>query len=269
LSSADSVLPSCAGEGDTLSWVARLQELYPGDIGVVAPLFLRDITLEPGQAMFLPARAFHCYLTGLGIELMANSDNVLRGGLTSKREVYWTRIMVVVLAAFLGPIALIPIAIMAIIAVIKNWDKIWIAIRKTTEVVVNAIIKFINDLGKSFAGVFKMISGVLDKLPGPLKNLIPGFEELQGALADVTATLEDGIQPMDIYNERQEMIKHLQEGLAESAKERADAEEKSAERSVTAMGEVTGAVVAGVDEQMAKQDEQIAKQKEWADKNEL
>lgn len=74
-----------AGEGDTLSWVARLQELYPGDIGVVAPLFLRDITLEPGQAMFLPARAFHCYLTGFGIELMANSDNVLRGGLTSKR----------------------------------------------------------------------------------------------------------------------------------------------------------------------------------------
>ena len=74
-----------AKQGDALWWVARLQELYPGDVGVIAPLFLRDITLEPGQAMYLPAREFHCYLSGFGIELMANSDNVLRGGLTSKR----------------------------------------------------------------------------------------------------------------------------------------------------------------------------------------
>ncbi len=65
-------------------WIARLYEKYPGDIGVLAPLFLNLIRLEPGEALFLPARQLHAYLDGLGIELMANSDNVLRGGLTPK-----------------------------------------------------------------------------------------------------------------------------------------------------------------------------------------
>lgn len=69
---------------DAFAWVVRLNREYPGDIGVLAPLFLNLITLSPGQAIFLPARVLHAYLGGVGIEIMANSDNVLRGGLTSK-----------------------------------------------------------------------------------------------------------------------------------------------------------------------------------------
>ncbi len=65
-------------------WVLRLNERYPYDIGVLSPLMLKMIHLQPGQALFLPARQLHAYLDGLGIELMANSDNVLRGGLTPK-----------------------------------------------------------------------------------------------------------------------------------------------------------------------------------------
>ena len=73
--------PNKTGEGD---WVLRLNAAYPGDIGVLAPLLLNLIRLEPGQALFLPAGHLHAYLEGTGIELMANSDNVLRGGLTPK-----------------------------------------------------------------------------------------------------------------------------------------------------------------------------------------
>lgn len=65
-------------------WIVRLHEEYPGDIGVLAPAFLNLITLTQGQAMFLPAGVLHAYLDGTGLELMANSDNVLRGGLTPK-----------------------------------------------------------------------------------------------------------------------------------------------------------------------------------------
>jgi mannose-6-phosphate isomerase len=66
------------------AWVARLSELYPADIGVLSPLYLNLIVLEPGQALYLPAGELHAHLEGLGIEIMANSDNVLRGGLTPK-----------------------------------------------------------------------------------------------------------------------------------------------------------------------------------------
>jgi mannose-6-phosphate isomerase len=65
-------------------WVVTLHQKYPDDIGVLSPLLLNLIQLAPGQALFLPARQLHAYLDGLGIELMANSDNVLRGGLTPK-----------------------------------------------------------------------------------------------------------------------------------------------------------------------------------------
>ncbi len=57
---------------------------YPGDPGVLAPLFLHAVTLEPGQALFLRARELHSYLEGTAVEIMASSDNVLRGGLTPK-----------------------------------------------------------------------------------------------------------------------------------------------------------------------------------------
>jgi mannose-6-phosphate isomerase len=65
-------------------WVARLMKHYPGDVSTLAPLYLNLITLAPGEALFLPAGELHAYLEGTAIEIMANSDNVLRGGLTSK-----------------------------------------------------------------------------------------------------------------------------------------------------------------------------------------
>lgn len=64
--------------------ILELAELYPGDPGVLAALLLNRITLQPGEALFLPAGNLHAYLRGVAVEVMANSDNVLRGGLTSK-----------------------------------------------------------------------------------------------------------------------------------------------------------------------------------------
>lgn len=66
------------------AWAVRLGSQYPGDVGVVGALLLNLVTLEEGDALFLPAGNLHAYLEGVGIELMANSDNVLRGGLTPK-----------------------------------------------------------------------------------------------------------------------------------------------------------------------------------------
>ncbi len=65
-------------------WIKTLHDVYPSDMGILSPVILNLICLEPGQAMFLPAGELHAYLDGVGIELMANSDNVLRGGLTEK-----------------------------------------------------------------------------------------------------------------------------------------------------------------------------------------
>jgi len=65
-------------------WMIDLHKQYPSDVGVFSPILLNLICLEPGQAMFLPAGELHAYLDGVGIELMANSDNVLRGGLPTK-----------------------------------------------------------------------------------------------------------------------------------------------------------------------------------------
>ena len=67
-----------------LEWTVRINEFHPGDIGVVVALLLNHLTLQPGQALFLEAGVLHAYLSGVGVELMANSDNVLRGGLTTK-----------------------------------------------------------------------------------------------------------------------------------------------------------------------------------------
>jgi mannose-6-phosphate isomerase len=64
--------------------VLELGEWYPGDAGVLAALLLNRVTLGPGEAIFLPAGNLHAYLRGIGLEVMANSDNVLRGGLTPK-----------------------------------------------------------------------------------------------------------------------------------------------------------------------------------------
>ena len=61
-----------------------LGEAYPGDPGVMAALLMNRISLQPLEAVYLPAGNLHAYLNGGGIEVMANSDNVLRGGLTPK-----------------------------------------------------------------------------------------------------------------------------------------------------------------------------------------
>ncbi|WP_258726412.1 mannose-6-phosphate isomerase, class I [Cellulomonas sp. NS3] len=64
--------------------VVQLAQAYPGDPGVVTSLLLNPVTLQPGDAMFVPAGGVHAYLRGVAVEVMASSDNVLRAGLTPK-----------------------------------------------------------------------------------------------------------------------------------------------------------------------------------------
>jgi mannose-6-phosphate isomerase len=63
----------------------RLAARYPGDVGVLVALLLNHVTLKPGEAIWMPAGNLHTYLRGTGVEALAASDNVLRGGLTPKR----------------------------------------------------------------------------------------------------------------------------------------------------------------------------------------
>ncbi|ROO62674.1 mannose-6-phosphate isomerase type 1 [Micromonospora sp. Llam0] len=62
----------------------RLAGHYPVDPGVLVALLLNQVTLAPGEAIWMPAGNLHAYLRGAGVEIMAASDNVLRGGLTPK-----------------------------------------------------------------------------------------------------------------------------------------------------------------------------------------
>jgi mannose-6-phosphate isomerase len=64
--------------------VLELGERYPGDAGVLAAMLLNRVSLQAGEAVYLSAGNLHAYLHGVGFEVMANSDNVLRGGLTPK-----------------------------------------------------------------------------------------------------------------------------------------------------------------------------------------
>ncbi len=66
------------------TYLVKLAERYPADAGVVVAGLLNHVVLAPGEALFLAAGQLHAYLDGLGLELMANSDNVLRGGMTPK-----------------------------------------------------------------------------------------------------------------------------------------------------------------------------------------
>ena len=68
----------------SLGLLPRLAGFHPGDTGTLLALLLNLVSLQPGQAMALQAGNIHAYLHGTGIEIMANSDNVLRGGLTTK-----------------------------------------------------------------------------------------------------------------------------------------------------------------------------------------
>lgn len=88
---ADTTLAACRARRDAVSdfgaelaWAVRMGELYPGDAGIVLALALNLVVLEPGEAVYLPAGNLHAYLEGTGVEIMAASDNVLRGGLTPK-----------------------------------------------------------------------------------------------------------------------------------------------------------------------------------------
>ena len=73
-----------SSEEDIAYWFLQLSSWYPDDPGSFAPFYLNLIRLEPNEALYLGAGVLHGYLEGFGVELMANSDNVLRGGLTSK-----------------------------------------------------------------------------------------------------------------------------------------------------------------------------------------
>ena len=71
-------------QGEPWNSIKKMVSLYPEDNGLFSPLLLNVIELQPGEAMFLYARTPHAYLEGVGLEVMANSDNVLRAGLTNK-----------------------------------------------------------------------------------------------------------------------------------------------------------------------------------------
>ena len=64
--------------------VLKMAGTFPGDPGIAAALLLNPVTLQPGEALFVPAGSVHAYISGLGVEVMASSDNVLRAGLTAK-----------------------------------------------------------------------------------------------------------------------------------------------------------------------------------------
>ncbi|MEU6217453.1 mannose-6-phosphate isomerase, class I [Streptomyces sp. NPDC047022] len=75
---------ACARLGGAYAPYADIAHHYPGDPGVIAAMLLNYVQLQPGEALFLSAGVPHAYLGGLGVEIMANSDNVLRCGLTPK-----------------------------------------------------------------------------------------------------------------------------------------------------------------------------------------
>jgi len=83
------MIAQATGQGHTgpvFDLMTRLQALYPNDPGVLAPLFLNTFTLQPGEALYLEEGMPHAYLDGLAVEVMTNSDNVLRCGLTPKHR---------------------------------------------------------------------------------------------------------------------------------------------------------------------------------------
>ena len=104
------VLAACgrlAGQGGRYAGACaaavRNAEDHPGDLGLIALLLMRHMVLQPGQAVFMPAGGLHGYLHGTGIELLANSDNVVRAGLTSKH------IDVPELLKLLDPAVIVPV----------------------------------------------------------------------------------------------------------------------------------------------------------------
>jgi mannose-6-phosphate isomerase len=95
--------------------VVREAANHPGDPGLVAMLLMRHVLLAPGQAVFLPAGGLHTYLRGTGIEVLANSDNVIRAGLTGKH------VDVPELLKLLDPAAAVPVLSPAPLAEGISW----------------------------------------------------------------------------------------------------------------------------------------------------
>jgi mannose-6-phosphate isomerase len=81
---AEAAAAAAAAVDPGLAWIPRLAARHPRDAGALAPLLLRYLRLAPGEAIFLAPGELHGYLEGFGIEVMASSDNVVRGGLTAK-----------------------------------------------------------------------------------------------------------------------------------------------------------------------------------------
>lgn len=78
------VAPARSSFGREYETLARIAEIHPGDPGILVALLLNRVALAQNQAVYLPSGNVHAYLEGLAIEIMASSDNVLRGGLTPK-----------------------------------------------------------------------------------------------------------------------------------------------------------------------------------------
>lgn len=70
--------------GDFARTAVSIDEHYPSDPGILAALMLNHLVLQPGDSIFMHPGRLHAYISGTAIEVMANSDNVIRGGLTSK-----------------------------------------------------------------------------------------------------------------------------------------------------------------------------------------
>jgi mannose-6-phosphate isomerase len=79
-----SLVEAAVAAPDAPDLVRQLAAHYPGDPGVLVALLLNHVSLAPGEAIWMPAGNLHAYLQGTGVEIMAASDNVLRGGLTPK-----------------------------------------------------------------------------------------------------------------------------------------------------------------------------------------
>jgi mannose-6-phosphate isomerase len=79
------LIEEAVGAAGAPALVRELAAHYPGDPGILVALLLNQVNLAPGEAIWMPAGNLHAYLSGTGIEIMAASDNVLRGGLTPKR----------------------------------------------------------------------------------------------------------------------------------------------------------------------------------------
>ncbi|WP_265443519.1 mannose-6-phosphate isomerase, class I [Flexivirga meconopsidis] len=86
----ESVMASCRGRehgaaADAIDAVLRIAEQFPGDIGlVVLPMMVHRV-LQPGDYIFVPAGVLHAYVRGTCVEILANSDNIVRAGLTPKQ----------------------------------------------------------------------------------------------------------------------------------------------------------------------------------------